>query len=116
MEVKADIGVAPGPEVPQIMGLPDAQVRIVMLGMGEQTVELIEIVRPVCEPIFKDTPYGKVGYSHVAFEVDDIDSAYTRLQQKGVEIVVPIVENPVQKFFYVRAPDNQWFEVVQPRR
>ena len=98
------------------MGLRDAQVRIVMLGMGEQTLELIEIVRPVCEPIRKDTPYGQVGHSHVAFEVDDIDSAYARLEQKGVEIVLPVQDIPVQRFFYVRAPDNQWFEVVQPRR
>jgi len=116
MEVKADLGLQAGPEVTQIMGLADAQVRIVMLRMGEQTLELIEIVQPECEPIFKDTAYGKVGYSHVAFEVDDIDAAYTRLEQKGVEIVVPIVDNPVQRFFYVRAPDNQWFEVVEPFR
>jgi N-methylhydantoinase B len=116
MEVKAELGLQTGPEVPQIMGLPDAQVRIVMLGIADQTLELIEIVRPACEPIFKDTPYGQVGHSHVAFEVDDIDSAYARLEEKGVEIVVPIQDIPVQKFFYVRAPDNQWFEVVQPRR
>jgi catechol 2,3-dioxygenase-like lactoylglutathione lyase family enzyme len=116
MEVRAELGLQTGPEVPQIMGLPDAQVKIMMLGIGDQTLELIEIVRPVCEPISEDTPYGQVGHSHVAFEVDDIDVAYARLQEKGVEIVLPVQDIPVQRFFYVRAPDNQWFEVVQPRR
>lgn len=114
MDVKADLGLQTGPEVPQIMGLPDAQVKIVMLGAGDQTLELIEIVQPPCEPISRETPYGQVGHSHVAFEVDDIDAAYARLRDKGVEIVIPVQKIPEQKFFYVRAPDNQWFEVVEP--
>jgi catechol 2,3-dioxygenase-like lactoylglutathione lyase family enzyme len=116
MEVKAELGLQTGPEVPQIMGLPDAQVNIVMLGLGDQTLELLQIVRPACAPIAKETPYGQVGHSHVAFEVDDIEAAYERLVARGVEIVIPIQDIPVQRFFYVRAPDNQWFEVVQPRR
>lgn len=116
MEMKADLGLQTGPEVPQIMGLPDAQVKIVMLGLGGQTLELLEIVKPACEPISKETPYGQVGHCHLAFEVDDIDAAYARVREKGVEIVIPPQEIPAQKFFYLRAPDNQWFEVVEPRQ
>jgi len=36
MEVRAELGLQTGPEVPQIMGLPDAQVKIVMLGLGSR--------------------------------------------------------------------------------
>jgi catechol 2,3-dioxygenase-like lactoylglutathione lyase family enzyme len=114
MRVKADLGLQTGPEVPQIMGLPGAQVKILMLEIGGHTLELLEVVQPRCEPISKETPFGRVGQCHVAFEVDDIDAAYARMKEKGVEVVVPPQEIPEQKFFYVRAPDNQWFEVVEP--
>ena len=114
MRVKADFGLQTGPEVPEIMGLPEAQVRIVMLELEGQLVELIEIVQPKREPIHGDTPYGEVGHSHLAFQVDDVDAAYRYLQERGVEMVIPPQEIPEQKFFYLRDPDNQWVEVVEP--
>lgn len=116
MEVKADLGLQTGPEAEQIMGLPGVHVKIVMLEMGGHTLELLEIVKPARQPISKETPYGEVGHCHLAFEVDDIDAAYDRVRERGVEIVVPPQEIPELKFFYLRAPDHQWFEVVESRR
>jgi catechol 2,3-dioxygenase-like lactoylglutathione lyase family enzyme len=115
MEVKADLGLQTGPEAGQIMGLPGAHVKIVMLEKGGHTLELLEIVKPEREPIAKETPYGEVGHCHLAFEVDDIDAAYARVREAGAEIVVPPQVIPELKFFYLRAPNNQWFEVVEVR-
>jgi glyoxylase I family protein len=116
MEVTARLDTQTGPEVPMIMGLPDAQVNIVMLEKAGHTLELLQIVQPKPEPIYPETPFGKVGHAHLAFEVDDIQAAYDRMKEKGVTILTPIQDIGVMKFFHVRAPDNQWFEVVEPRK
>ena len=115
MKVTAKLGVQDGPEVPIIMGIPNAKVDIVMLQIGGQTFELIQLVNPVGKAIPSETPFGQVGHGHIAYQVDNIRDAYRTLKQKGVKVVLPPQEIPgVMEFFYVRDPDGLWVELVHP--
>jgi catechol 2,3-dioxygenase-like lactoylglutathione lyase family enzyme len=115
MELFANVGLQDGPEVPLIMGVPNAKVTIVMLQKEGRILELIQMIQPVGKPIPKDTPYAQVGHGHIGFCVDDIQKAYNKLKKNGVPIVLPPQIIPgVQKFFYFRDPDGYWVEMVQP--
>ena len=113
MEVVADLGVIGGPVNEAVMGIPGSEVKIVMLQMGGQTVEFVQLVTPPGQPIPDDAQYAKVGRSHIAFEVDDIKAIYKRLEEKGIRFVCPPQQIPGMTFFYLRDPEGLWVEMVQ---
>jgi catechol 2,3-dioxygenase-like lactoylglutathione lyase family enzyme len=50
----------------------------------------------------------------VAFEVDDIDAEYARLQDEGVEITTPVQTEPWgERFFQVADPNGVIIQLVQ---
>ena len=57
-----------------------------MFEVGESTIELVQPTRP-------DSPVGKFlekngeGFHHVAFAVEDLDSALAQLKDNGVELI-----------------------------
>lgn len=113
MKQVADLGTIGGPVNEAVMGIPGSKVKIVFLQMGDQILEVVQLVEPSGQSIPVDTSYAQVGHSHIAFQVDDIYAMYKRLQEKGVHLVCPIQEIPVMKFFYLRDPEGLWVEMVQ---
>jgi catechol 2,3-dioxygenase-like lactoylglutathione lyase family enzyme len=59
---------------------------------------------------------GKQGQGNVIiyFEVDDIQSTFTKLQDKGVKIIHGIVQLPQQKIFRMVDPDGHIIEIGEP--
>ncbi|MEO7540238.1 MAG: methylmalonyl-CoA epimerase [Pyrinomonadaceae bacterium] len=66
--------------------VPDQKVRVAMLPLGESRIELLE-------PTSDDSPISKFldkrggGIHHIAVEVDDIESALSRLRSQGMRLI-----------------------------
>lgn len=50
--------------------------------IGEQNVDMMEVVDVILDESFKN-----LGYHHVCFEVENVDDSLNSLQEKGVKIV-----------------------------
>jgi methylmalonyl-CoA/ethylmalonyl-CoA epimerase len=69
-----------------IEDVPEQQVRVAMLQVGESKIELLEPTSensPVAKFIEKNGP----GIHHVAYEVDDIEAAIAKLSAAGVRMI-----------------------------
>ena len=75
-----------GAKISEPEEVPEQGIRTVMFDVGESRIELLEPTGP-------DTPVGKFlakqgeGFHHVAFEVDDLDSALKDLSREGVDLI-----------------------------
>ena len=115
MEVAHDLGILDGSDVVNVFGGRLSKVRLVMLRTGDQILEFLQPVEPPGKPLGDDVQYGEVGQAHIALQVDDVDSAYKRLAEEGVQFICPPQENVgEQKFFYMRDPEGHYLEVFQP--
>ena len=79
---RENFGVSPKkPEIVEEQGIVAT-----MFEVGESTIELVQPTRP-------DSPVGKFlekngeGFHHVAFAVEDLDSALAQLKANGVELI-----------------------------
>jgi len=93
-------------------------VEAVLLDVGENHVELLR-------PLTADTPVGKFlaargpGIHHVAYQVDDIDSALGSLKAQGLRLIdetprVGIRDSRVA-FIHPKSSGGVLTEIVQPR-
>jgi catechol 2,3-dioxygenase-like lactoylglutathione lyase family enzyme len=106
-----------GEELSRGVGVPGAALRQVSLLVGDTTLELLEYKSPPSET---DGPLGSnnLGASHVAFLVDDIESAKAELEAKGIEFYSPVnvVEEGVLagwRWVYFEDPDGYPLELVE---
>jgi catechol 2,3-dioxygenase-like lactoylglutathione lyase family enzyme len=98
----------------ETLGLPIrgefSEYAIVFLGAGETTIELTEDERA--------QPGSAGGWNHLAWEVDDLDHAYTELTARGVSFHVPPEdfppENPSMRIAFFTDPDSNVIELIQP--
>jgi methylmalonyl-CoA/ethylmalonyl-CoA epimerase len=77
-----------GAELEHRATVPDQGVEAAAVRVGEGRVELLE-------PLDDDTPVGRFlakrgpGMHHVAYEVEDVGAAVTRLAEAGAELIDP---------------------------
>ena len=70
----------------EVMEVPDQEVEVAFLPVGESNVELVQ-------PTSSDTGVARFlekrgeGIHHVCIEVEDIDAALARLQAHGVQLI-----------------------------
>jgi catechol 2,3-dioxygenase-like lactoylglutathione lyase family enzyme len=106
-------------EVIEQYEIPEPPVRTAVLQAGNGVrIELIERagsarVEEYGDPL--DTLRGQ-GYGHWALEVDDLDSAYERLNGLGAQPVWPPADavRPGARFAYVKDPEGNLVELIQP--
>lgn len=121
--VKAEIvDFADHPRVAAAVGLPDAKIKVAFLWVGNTYLELLEYTNPIGE--LYDRRNCDVGATHVAFEVEDIWSAWEELKSKGADIG----PDPYQleggeldgfTFAYFKDPDGiqlEFFQVPPEKR
>jgi len=65
------------------------------------------------ENILMDIPKKHTGYTHIALEVTDAESASKKIEALGIEITEK-VEYEGAQFFFIRDPDNNVIEFHQP--
>jgi lactoylglutathione lyase len=108
------------PNVQKIVGFPDAllHVSIVMIPGGAK-IELIQYLRPEGKSI--DSRSCNPGAAHIAFQVDDIQSMYQDLSEKGIAFINPPVWAPGNTgtgtwgVAYLKGPDGITVELIEKK-
>jgi catechol 2,3-dioxygenase-like lactoylglutathione lyase family enzyme len=97
-----------------ILGMNDARVRTVKLGRSGAQIELLEFENP---PIEQGPPPGltRRGPTHVALNVDDLDSLCARLAAHGVRFTTAPRVSPDgrAKVTFCQDSDGTLIELVQ---
>ena len=109
-----------GDFISELVGYPDARLRIVYLGAGDMrhSVELIQYLNPPGDAVSLPRRH-QVGAAHLGVIVDDLDGFYRELSARGVRFVSPpaIRPNPVypaaSKGCYMQDPDGNWLELLE---
>jgi catechol 2,3-dioxygenase-like lactoylglutathione lyase family enzyme len=108
------------PGVQQIVGMPDAKLRISLVKLpGHQNIELIQYIRPKGKSL--DLTTSNTGVAHIAFEVSDIKALYNNLSSQGITFMSPPVwtqSNDGQGQWgvcYLKGPDNITFELIEKK-
>ena len=97
----------------EVVGLPGAVIRWAMLRHGSHRVELFKYYTP--QGATRARPQCDLGYSHMAFVVDDVDAVYEQVCRAGYAVVSPprVLRGGRSKAFYVREPEEAITEFVQ---
>jgi catechol 2,3-dioxygenase-like lactoylglutathione lyase family enzyme len=105
----------------RLHGVFASRARVVRMRIGSEHIELTEYLTPRGRPIPVDSRSNDRWFQHVAIIVSDMDAAYTRLRQYGVQHSSPEPQrlpdwNPAAggiKAFYFKDPDGHPLEVLQ---
>jgi catechol 2,3-dioxygenase-like lactoylglutathione lyase family enzyme len=116
----SDIELA-GREYELLSGVFGARMRVVRLTLGEESIELTEFLAPKGRPVPADMRPNDRGFQHIAVIVSDMDRAYARLREAGVEHAstgpqtLPAWNRNAAgiKAFYFRDPDRHFLEILQ---
>lgn len=103
----------------EIVGYPDASVKMAMLHdpAGHHIIELFQYLSP--EMLIAELEPCKIGNAHLCFLVEDLDSIYARIQDKGVAFIsgpvrVDTGANAGGAALYMKDPDGITIELFQP--
>jgi catechol 2,3-dioxygenase-like lactoylglutathione lyase family enzyme len=110
-----------GDAVDRVHGVFGARTRVVRLRLGQEQIELTEYLTPRGRPVPAGSQSNDRWFQHVAIIVSDMDRAYTRLRQQGVEPISPAPQrlpdwNPAAggiEAFYFKDPDGHPLEVLK---
>ena len=80
----SDVEVS-GRDYELLTGVFGARLRIVMLQLGDESIELTEYIAPKGRPFPPDVKANDMLFQHIAIIVSDMDRAYARLRQFNVE-------------------------------
>ncbi len=75
-----------GIQVDKITEIPDVQLKIAVLRIGEVEVELLEYGNPDL-PIPKSLGAERLGLNHICYEVEGFDETLTTLKERGFTLV-----------------------------
>jgi len=116
-----------GPWIEKVVGLKDVEARVVYLELAEgPRIELIEYVSPKGDrPPNLGAP-NTHGLRHMAFRVDDIDLAASKLREAGVELFsdVQLVSGEQvtyaggvrKRLVYFRDPEDNLLELCEYKK
>jgi catechol 2,3-dioxygenase-like lactoylglutathione lyase family enzyme len=117
---KVDDSEAAGREFELLTGVFGARARIVRLALGDEQLELTEFRAPRGRPVPADVRPNDRSFQHVAIIVSDMDRAYARLRDAGVEHgstgpqTLPAWNRGAGgiRAFYFRDPDRHFLEIL----
>ncbi|MYN12364.1 hypothetical protein GSY71_04265 [Pusillimonas sp. TS35] len=97
----------------RVTDLPAAAARMAMLRLGAYRVELFEYMSPRSDRASQRQCDN--GYTHMAFEVTDVEALHQRLMQAGYRTTTePLSLRPgYSKLVYAYAPENAVIEFIQ---
>ncbi len=100
------------------VGVENAHLKIAILRVRDDFLELIEYVTPKCVP--KALRPCDIGSMHVAFQVEDIEGMARKLNNHGYHFNAPprhITEGPMKGWVwaYFKDPDGAQLELVETR-
>jgi len=103
------------PALGTVVGLPGAVVRWAMLARDSFRLELFKYYAPAGRR--EVNRQCDAGYTHVAFEVRDVDEAYRRLTAAGHRTTAPpqMLRGGRTKVIYLLAPEDSVVELIEFR-
>lgn len=103
------------PALGRVVGLPGAAVRWAMLVRDHYRVELFKYYAPDGRTV--PARQCDTGYTHMAFEVNDVDEAYRRLTAAGYATTAPPQElrGGRTKVIYLLGPEDVVTELIEFR-
>lgn len=114
-EVVFDAGWEQGTELAdKVTRLKDSSCRQVMLRMGNAYIELFEFSTPEPKVADPERPVCDHGWTHLCFDVTDVDSEYQRLSKLGIDFhCEPQWVSEGVKTTYLRDPDGNVVELQE---
>jgi len=98
----------------RIIGYPSAACRMVQLENEGRMLELFEYSKPKGQPIPAEKNQADLGFSHICFVVDDIDTIRKKLLEQGQDIVGDKIEVRLGVFVqYCLGPDRETIELKE---
>ncbi len=96
-----------------ILGIDDCEIRVIKMSCDNQMIELLgyRIESTFGKDIEKKI--NDIGCSHLAMTVDDIESVYKKLIDKGVKFINPPESNGKVKVAFCKDPNDVWLELVE---
>lgn len=112
--------MARGREYEQLEGVFGLNMRIVRLQLGDEYIDLVDYLTSGGRSIPEDAHSNDLSFQHIAIVVSNMEQAYAKLQQYGVEQVstapqtLPPTIPPAAgvKAFYFHDPDNHNLELI----
>ena len=110
-----------GPRSPSLIqaitGVEGAEVLIAYVRGPGHSIELIEYIKPETRSSVRPQPCD-TGFSHIAYDVDDIDAAIKAARDHSVEPIGPVVAidqgpNRGSRVAYLRDPDGITIEFIE---
>jgi catechol 2,3-dioxygenase-like lactoylglutathione lyase family enzyme len=110
-----------GPRSPSLIqaitGVEGAEVLIAYVRGPGHSIELIEYIEPETRSSVRPQPCD-TGFSHIAYDVDDIDAAIQAARDHSVEPIGPVVAidqgpNRGSRVAYLRDPDGITIEFIE---
>jgi catechol 2,3-dioxygenase-like lactoylglutathione lyase family enzyme len=110
-----------GPRSPSLIqaitGVEGAEVLIAYVRGPGHSIELIQYIKPETRSSVRPQPCD-TGFSHIAYDVDDIDAAIQAARDHSVEPIGPVVAidqgpNRGSRVAYLRDPDGITIEFIE---
>ena len=110
-----------GPRSPSLIqaitGVEGAEVLIAYVRGPGHSIELIEYIKPETRSSVRPQPCD-TGFSHIGYDVDDIDAAIKAARDHSVEPIGPVVAidqgpNRGSRVAYLRDPDGITIEFIE---
>ncbi|MCP4437243.1 MAG: hypothetical protein GY812_17330 [Actinomycetia bacterium] len=99
--------------VNKLIGLPESAARAALMDGHGTGLELFEFSTP--DPGRVPEPVHRLGYTHMAFEVDDLGEEVQRLGGAGMTFwAEPVTDSSGRRMVYGRSPEGLVMELVQP--
>lgn len=110
-----------GPEFERHLGVPGAIARVARIRLDDEILELSEYLAPRGRPFPQDSRGNDLWFQHLAIVTCNMDAAYSRLCDFGVEHASPAPQrlpdwNPAAggiRAFYFKDPDGHFLELLQ---
>lgn len=112
--IKTDTVIS-GDEASYLYGVPNAQVRVVSLQLGEETIRLMEFIGAESKPVPADSKSNDLWFQHFAIIVSDMDKAYAQLQKFSFSPISPepqTLPNDIEAFKF-RDDDGHALELLK---
>ena len=107
--------VLSGDEASYLYGVPNAQVRIVSLELGQETIRLMQFLSGTGESVPADSKSNDLWFQHFAIIVSDMDKAYAQLKKFSFTNISPepqTLPNDIKAFKF-RDEDGHPLELLQ---
>lgn len=96
-----------------ITGLKNSEAKNAHLQAGSISLEIFEFKSPKPKPMDPERPVCDHGFTHICFQVTDIEEEYERLKRGGMKFNCPPQNLGGAKATYGRDPDGNVIELLE---